>query len=1680
MKLRNLLPVAVMLICFNVSAQKHSKEQQGISNISLENLVKTQDNSFVITEENTSSLSSVRHVYLRQAINGIEVLGTESSIHFAANGTTLKSNNSFVNSLSATVTSSSASLSAEQAIAAISQKKGYALDNLTTIETATGVNRKSLFSKGGISKRAIPAKLVYFRSTTETRLAWDISIDEVSSPNWYNYIIDAATGTVLKTYNWTVSCNILGDHEDHEHSQKDTAFVGPANQPTLSPVHEAALVGSYFVYPMPVESPNYGAASTVVDPDDAIASPFGWHDTDGVAGAEFTITRGNNAHAYEDGDNPGFSPDGGAALNFNFPINPTYSNGDQSESGIITNLFYWNNIIHDVTYQYGFDSASGNFQDNTYGMGGLGNDAVNAEAQDGSGTCNANMATGPDGGSPRMQMYICNDRDGDIDNGVVVHEYVHGVSSRLTGGASNAGCLSNQEQMGEGWSDYYGLMLTLEPGDMGTDARPIGTWLLGQGPGGNGIRTFPYSTNFAINSHTYDDINTESVPHGVGSVWSQMLWEMTWELIAIEGFDADIYNGTGGNNTALALVTEGLKLQPCSPGFVDGRDAILAADQALYGGSHVCEIWAAFARRGLGFSADQGSSNSRSDGTEAFDLPPTFSSLDVIDEVCLADGIQTGLGGGLPEGGVYSGSGVTDDGNGTTFTFDPSVSGEGPVTISYAILDFCTGAPGVLMDDISITDAPPVLICKGAGLLQLDGSAEDAPGLNIEDLTTVSTTIEITQDVTITDLNIALDINHSYVEDMVITLISPAATPVIIFNGAADGCSGDNLITLLDDESANGLACNAATPAFPEPNYIPSNALAAFDGESTMGTWTITIQDTFNQDQGILNYWRLDYGYEVVSLPLDVFLDISGNAVINADQLLESVSVACGGFTVTAGAPMGPTVAFTNADIGTNNVDVLVTSDTGKTAMCVAIANVIENTDGGQSITCPEDVIIACGEDTTPTNTGIATAISSCDPDPVITFTDAVEQTCGNTQIITRTWFSEDNCGSDIVSCIQTITTQDIIAPSVQCPEDIAVNTDPDQCTAVVDFDIIASDTCGAVTVNQINGLASGSEFPIGDTVNEFEIVDDCGNTTACSFTVTVENGTIPEAICQNITVQLDASGMVTITAEDVNAGPGTICVSSNASIDIDTFDCSNIGENNVVLTVEDNDGNMASCIAVVTVEDTLPPEAICAPITVALDAAGMATITGAMLDGGSTDNCDIVSYEASMTSFDCTMIGENTVTLTVTDAQGNVSDCETTVTIIDNLNPTALCQNVTIVLDADGMATIEAADIDNGSFDTCGNVTIAIDVSTFTCDNIGSNNVVLLVTDENGNESECEATVTVQDNTLPTAVCQNIVVEINEDGDTIFITPEMIDNGSTDNCDIASYDLDITMFDCSDLGDNEVQLTVTDTAGNVATCTAIVTVNPPSAAPIAACQNITVVLDENGMATLAPQNLSSNDAFNICGYVLTIDMDTFTCEDAGSVVPVTLTVTNAQGLSDSCVSNVFIVDNIDPTLECPEETIIIAALAPYELPDYVADGTVTITDNCFDQLIITQDPPVGTLVEEGETEISITVTDPSGNTVSCQFDIFIDPTLNINASEILRGLQVFPNPTAASFSLSHAIDIQIERISILDISGRIIKNYGISEIQQNLFSVSDLASATYFVSVMTENGNKVIQLIKR
>ena len=218
--------------------------------------------------------------------------------------------------------------------------------------------------------------------------------------------------------------------------------------------------------------------------------------------------------------------------------------------------------------------------------------------------------------------------DACFDNGVIAHEYGHGVSNRLTGGPLNVECLTNEEQMGEGWSDFITLIMSTTMANSANEARAIGNYVQGFTTSGGGIRPFPYSRDMTVNPVTYNDIQQLSIPHGLGSVWCSMLWDLYWDMVDVYGFDPDLINGNGGNNRAIQLVMDGMRLQVCSPGFIDGRDAILQADELNFAGANRCLIWETFARRGLGFSSDQGSSEDAFDGTTAYDTPPTCSDTD--------------------------------------------------------------------------------------------------------------------------------------------------------------------------------------------------------------------------------------------------------------------------------------------------------------------------------------------------------------------------------------------------------------------------------------------------------------------------------------------------------------------------------------------------------------------------------------------------------------------------------------------------------------------------------------------------------------------------------------------------------------------------------------------------------------------------------------------------------------------------------------------------------------------------------------------------------------------------------------------------------------------------------------------------------------------------------------------
>jgi uncharacterized repeat protein (TIGR01451 family) len=575
----------------------------------------------VVKDYYTTQHNGVSHVYVRQRFQGIEVFNGDINVNIAADGSILNYHNGFVPHLAESVNTLQPQIPPLVALENATQQLGLTpASDFVVMATPQGPSEATEFSGGGVSLRRIPVGLV-IEKHNGIRLAWNVSMELKDRDSWPNLRIDAVTGKILSQNDWVANA-------------------------------------SYRVFPLPLENPEEGGGlpnshSLVANPADSTASPFGWHDTNGAAGAEFSDTRGNNVFAQEDAD---ANNAGGAratevhsgALDFDYAFDPALApTGGTNQQAAIVNLFYQNNIIHDILYHYGFDEASGNFQINNYGEGGLGADAVQADALDGSGTDNANFAAPPDGTAPRMQMYTWDlttpGRDGDLENGIIIHEYGHGLSIRLTGGPSNSNCLPAMdqfglfytEQMGEGWSDFLAMALTAKAGDVSTDARAMGNYVLGNPSTSPGIRTYPYSTDMSVNPQTYNSIDLDlftANSHRVGEVWAGMLWEMYWSLVDKYGFDPDLYTGSGGNNLALQLVIDGLKLQPCEPGFVDGRDAILAADQVDTGGANACLIWAAFAKRGLGASADQGSSLSINDGTEAFDLPDSCL-LDLAESV---------------------------------------------------------------------------------------------------------------------------------------------------------------------------------------------------------------------------------------------------------------------------------------------------------------------------------------------------------------------------------------------------------------------------------------------------------------------------------------------------------------------------------------------------------------------------------------------------------------------------------------------------------------------------------------------------------------------------------------------------------------------------------------------------------------------------------------------------------------------------------------------------------------------------------------------------------------------------------------------------------------------------------------------------------------------------------------
>ena len=335
--------------------------------------------NWTISNLYSNEKTKTTYLYVHQQVKGIRIFNAVSSISIKDGK--IKSFAKRIHSdAESKINSDEPSNTSSFAIQKTVESLGLKMNNAPKLISTNKSAHRTYYTSRELSKDKIRVELVYLAVDNNLRLAWDVSLHLIDGSHWWNYRIDAVNGEVLQKNDWTTHC----DFGNPESSTVTTTATIPG---PVSTSNAAAFLPAYRVYALPTEAPNFGGSTLLTNPSDAVASPYGWHDTNGASGAEYTITRGNNVFAYEDTasvDSAGFSPDGNASLTFNFPANLSQQPASYL-SASITNLFYINNMVHDRMYHYGFDEAAGNFQENNYGNGGTGKDFVVAEGQDGGG-----------------------------------------------------------------------------------------------------------------------------------------------------------------------------------------------------------------------------------------------------------------------------------------------------------------------------------------------------------------------------------------------------------------------------------------------------------------------------------------------------------------------------------------------------------------------------------------------------------------------------------------------------------------------------------------------------------------------------------------------------------------------------------------------------------------------------------------------------------------------------------------------------------------------------------------------------------------------------------------------------------------------------------------------------------------------------------------------------------------------------------------------------------------------------------------------------------------------------------------------------------------------------------------------------------------------------------------------
>lgn len=852
--------------------------------------------------------------------------------------------------------------------------------------------------------------------------------------------------------------------------------------------------------------------------------------------------------------------------------------------------------------------------------------------------------------------------------------------------------------------------------------------------------------------------------------------------------------------------------------------------------------------------------------------------------------------------------------------------------------------------------------------LSIDINSFDCDDLGSGNIVTLTVTDDLgndsscTADVTVTD-----DTPPTVQCVDITTTLDQNNQPVISIATVTGGSEDDNC--LVDDVS---IDMNTIPNPY-DPCDIVTVTLIVTDNSNNTGTceFDVTIEN--------------EPPMAVCEPGFEVQLNANGEAVITAGMVDDGSNDDC-----TFPNDLDLSIDQSNfdcSDIGMVTVTLTVTDEAGQTDTCTSEITVVDQdppTANCQDITVGLNINGLRNISDEDINDG---SFDNCTVDLDLDLSKK-QFNCDDITMMNIVTLTVTDAQGNTSTCTAMVTVEDNRDPTVDCVPDFTVSLDGNGEAMITVGDIIDASDDNCEVASEVIDISLLDCTDIGPAVTITATVSDpSGNTATCSTDVTVEDNEAPDC---TLLMNVDIPVNTPIDLADIFDTYSDNCNSASAmtTINPSQYDCNMLGMQLITVTVTDDSGNESTCTEMVTVEDVDEPICEAQDITVELDDMGMVMIDAADIDNGSSGGCSMVTLEVDPDEFFCNAVGMEVVTLTVTSDNGMSSTCTATVTIEDNMDPSAVCvPDFTVNVNNNGNANITVGDVIESSDDECGIQSEVIDISSFDCDDkaISPILVTATVTDNNGNTTTCTVNVSVDDVTDPECTLfpdlefvPDVTITIND------VLNTFTDNCATGNSSITSQ----TEFTCDDIGTHVVTVEVDDACGNTATCTTEIEIIDDEN-PICMAQDITVSLDANGEYDLDASEVDDGSAA-VCGgdVVLEIDPNMFDCGDIGSVV-VTLTVTSSGGGESSCTATVTIVDDMPPTIVCPQDFIVIC---DEDLSDLTQFGTATADDNCDSNVsIIVNNVFDVNSCNIGSIERTFTATDDEGNSSTCVQTITIN-----------------------------------------------------------------------------------------